>query len=116
LLKSTQDSSYNNLSQFDLSFVKYSLIPHYLKPDEQEYWYKLLSKDEKNAGVYFEHNVDALIEGDPKSKAEVARIMVSLGIWSVNEVREKFYNLNKKEGKDEPYLPQNIVGKDEDNV
>lgn len=117
LLKSTQDSSYNNLSQFDLSFVKYSIAPQYLTPDEQEYWAKLLTKQEQNSQVYYEHNVDGLLRGDPKTVAEVARIMVSLGIWSVNEVREKFYNLNKMEGRDEPYLPQNIVGKeDEDNV
>jgi len=40
---------------------------------------------------------------------------VSLGIWSVNEIREKFYNMNKKPGKDEPYEPQNIVGDQSDN-
>lgn len=113
LLKSTQDSSYNNLSQFDLSFVKYSIAPQYLIPDEQEYWAKLLTRREQNSEVYYEHNVDGLLRGDPKTVAEVARIMVSLGIWSVNEVREKFYNMNKKEGRDEPYLPQNIVGKEE---
>lgn len=110
LLKSTQDSSYNNLSQFDLSFVKYSIAPQYLNPDEQEYWAKLLTEDEKNSGVYYEHNVDGLLRGDPKTVAEIARIMISLGIWSVNEVRERFYNMNKMPGKDEPYVPQNIVG------
>lgn len=114
LLKSTQDSSYNNLSQFDLSFVKYSIAPQYLNPDEQEYWAKLLTRDEKDAGAYYEHNVDGLLRGDPKTVAEIARTMVSLGIWSVNEVRERFYNMNKMPGKDEPYLPQNIVGKEEE--
>lgn len=110
LLKSTKDSSYNNLATFDLSFVKYSIAPQFLTPDEQEYWEKLLTEREKDNGVYFEHNVDGLLRGDPKTVAEVARIMVSLGIWSVNEVREQFYNMNKMDGKDEPYEPQNIVG------
>lgn len=115
LLKSTKDSSYNNISQFDLSFVKYSIAPQYLTPDEQEYWSKLLTEDEQNAGVYYEHNVDGLLRGDPKTVAEIARVMVSLGIWSVNEIREKFYNLNKMPGKDEAYEPQNIVGDQSDN-
>ena len=110
LLKTTKDSSYNNISQFDLSFVKYSIAPQYLSPDEQEYWSKLLTEDEQNAGIYYEHNVDGLLRGDPKTVAEIARVMVSLGIWSVNEIREKFYNMNKKPGKDDPYEPQNIVG------
>lgn len=116
LLKSTQDASYNNLAQFDLSFVKYSIAPQYLTPDEQEYWAKLLSQRERDSGeYYFEHNVDGLLRGDPKTVAEIARIMVSLGIWSVNEVREKFYNMNKMDGKDEPYEPQNIVGDQSNN-
>lgn len=110
LLKSTKDSSYNNLATFDLSFVKYSIAPQFLAPDEQEYWEKLLTEREKQQDVYFEHNVDGLLRGDPKTVAEVARVMVSLGIWTKNEVRAKFYNMNGLEGGDEAYIPQNIVG------
>jgi HK97 family phage portal protein len=111
LLNSSDDTTYNNITTLDLSFVKYFLVPNHLTPNQGEYWSKLLTQDEKDAGYYYEYNVDGLLKGDPEKIANISKELVLAGIWTPNEVRESVYNKNKLEGGDERYVPANIVGK-----
>lgn len=63
LLRSTN----NNIEAQGIEYVKYSLMP-WLKIWEQECGRKLLTKHQREAGYYFEFNVDALERGDLASR------------------------------------------------
>lgn len=98
-------STNNNIEHQSLEFVRNTLMP-YLKIWEHELNRKLLFPGEK-ARLYFRFNVDGMLRGDTKSRAEYyTRALGSVsspGWLSEDEVR-MLENMNKK-GNDVIYNP-----------
>lgn len=88
-------ATFNNIEHQQIEFVTFSLLP-WLKLWEQELWAKLLTPEEQKT-MYFEFNVNALLRGDAKTRAEFYRAMVQIGVMTPNEVRE-LENWNPAEG------------------
>lgn len=98
LLADLERSNISNIEPLDIGFVKYSLAP-WLKRWEQELNRKLLTEQEKREGVYFEFNVDGLLRGDIRTRAEWYSKMIAARVLSPNEVR-RMENRNDYEGGD----------------
>ncbi len=99
-------STNNNIEHQSLEFVRNTLMP-YLKMWENELNRKLLFANEK-ARMYFRFNVDGMLRGDTKSRAEYytrALGSVSTPGWlTQNEVRS-LENLDKVDDADVIYNP-----------
>ena len=90
------------IEQITLGFVKYTLKPHLIRWS-QECNRKIFRK----SGPFLAHDLEALLAGDSKALAEVARASIGGpgtgdGWKSVNEVR-RAQNLPPKEGGDQIY-------------
>lgn len=77
-----------NAEQDTLNFVTTTLAPK-CKCKEQELNVKLLSANERDDGIFIEHNLDALLRGDFKSRMEGYNLALNNGTLSRNEVRRK---------------------------
>lgn len=99
-------STNNNIEHQSLEFVRNTLMP-YLKMWEHELNRKLLFPGEK-ARLYFRFNVDGMLRGDTKSRAEYyTRALGSVsnpGWLTQNEVRS-LENLDKVDDGDTIYNP-----------
>ncbi|MBR1442205.1 MAG: phage portal protein [Firmicutes bacterium] len=81
-----EKSSFSNIEQQSLEFVKYSLNP-WVSRWEQSIMRSLLSIDEKK--VYFaKFNVDGLLRGDYQSRMNGYAVGIQNGFMSPNDVRE----------------------------
>jgi HK97 family phage portal protein len=74
---------------------------------EQAFWRDLLTADEQDQGYYFRFNVDGLLRGDSKSRAEALKIQRQNGIINANEWRA-LENMNPIEGGDVYLTPLNM--------
>jgi HK97 family phage portal protein len=80
-------SSFNNIEQQSLEFVKYSLLP-WVRRFEMEMWDKLLTEAEKTQDeIQFKFNLESLQRGDYKTRMEGYRTAIQNGIMSQNEAR-----------------------------
>jgi len=73
---------------------------------EQEFTRKLFYEDEKPA-YFAEFNVEGLLRGDVKARAEYYRIMWNIRAVSANEIRGK-ENFNPYANGDDHYRPINM--------
>ena len=80
-----EKSSFNNIEQQSLEFVKYTLDP-WVSRWEQAIVRTLLSADEKKH-YYVKFNVDGLLRGDYKSRMEGYNIGRQGGWMSANDIR-----------------------------
>ena len=110
LINDLTKSSFNNIEQQSLEFVKYSLLP-YIRNWEGELNRKLLANRELSTH-YFKFQTKELLRGDADSRAEYYSKLQSLGALSANDIRS-MENMNKIEGGDKYYVPLNLgeVGK-----
>jgi HK97 family phage portal protein len=77
-----------NIEASNLDYLQTALMP-WLVAWEQEAYLKLLTPAERRAGLYIEHNVNALMRGDIKSRFEAYALALDLGITNIDEVRAK---------------------------
>lgn len=94
MLADLEKSSFSNIEQMDIGFVKYSMAP-WLKRQEQEYTRKLLTEDERK-DCFYEYNLDGLLRGDVKTRAYYYQTMRTIGALNANEIRE-MENRNHRE-------------------
>lgn len=79
-----------------------------LKRIEQALEKQLLSPADRAAGITIEFNIEGLLRGDSKARAEFYRTMTSIGAMTINEVRH-LENWQKVDGGDVPRMQmQNI--------
>ncbi len=110
-----EKSSFSNIEQQSLEFVKYTLEPWIIRW-EQALSRALLSSDEKKK-YFFKFNVDGLLRGDYQSRMNGYAIARQNGWMSANDIRE-LENLDKipvEEGGDlylvnGNMLPLNMAG------
>ena len=80
-----EKSSFSNIEQQSLEFVKYTLDPWVIRW-EQAMHRALLSEDEKK-NFFFKFNVEGLLRGDYKSRMEGYAMGINNGFMCVNDVR-----------------------------
>jgi HK97 family phage portal protein len=98
MINDLSQSTFSNIEQQDIGFVKYSLAP-WLKRWEQEHNRKLLTEQEKKDGVFIEFNLDGLLRGDTATRGEFYTKMIAARVFSPNEVR-RMENRSDYEGGD----------------
>jgi HK97 family phage portal protein len=81
-----EKSSFNNIEQQSLEFVKYTLDP-WVSRWEQSMVRALLTKDEKKR-YFFKFNVDGLLRGDYESRMNGYATARQNGWMSANDIRE----------------------------
>jgi HK97 family phage portal protein len=109
-LKDLTKSSFSNIESEQISFVTDSILPWLIR-FEQNFDMQLLSESEKRQQkLYFRHNVDGLLRGNAKDRAEYYRTMFNFGGMSINDIREK-ENMDPVENEfaDEYFVPLNMV-------
>ena len=79
-------SSYANSEAQQLSFYVDTML-YILKQYEEELNYKLLSREEIDAGYYFKFNVAVILRADLKTQIETLSQAVSNFIYTPNEAR-----------------------------
>ena len=107
-------STNNNIEQQSLDFLTHTLRP-FIKAIENEknrkYW-----RTEANQEKYFvDFNIDALLRANTEARAAFYNTMVTLGIFSINEVRS-LENMNKVEGGDTHRVQLNMVDLNQSNI
>jgi len=98
-------ASYSSLEHSTLSFLQYTLTA-WLKRIENECYRKLLTPAEKEQGMYFEHNANALVRSDMNTR--FTNYQKALNWVSINTVRE-WENLDRLDDPkyDEVNIPLN---------
>lgn len=81
-----EKSSFSNIEQQSLEFVKYTLDPWVIRW-EQSMYRALLSHDEKSQ-YFFKFNVDGLLRGDYQSRMNGHAVGRQNGWMSANDIRE----------------------------
>ena len=81
-----EKSSFSNIEQQSLEFVKYTLDPWVIRW-EQALYRTLLSEEEKNT-YFFKFNVEGLLRGDYQSRMQGYATARQNGWMSANDIRE----------------------------
>lgn len=110
LIGSLGDSSFSSLESLDIQFVKYGLRPM-VKRYEKELEAKLFPNDLGKKNIIF--NLDGLMRGDTKTRAEYYSKMIASRVLSPNDVR-KLENMNPYPGGD-TYENPNTTSNNTDN-
>lgn len=113
LLADLSRATFSNIEHSDIQFVKYGLRPM-CKRYEHELELKLLGDDLGKKSIRF--NLDGILRGDTKTRAEYYSKMRQMEAMTANEVRE-LENMNPMEGGDElknPATTSNKQTNDED--
>lgn len=109
LLANLDNASFNNIEAMSVQFVTQTLRPWAVQA-EQEFAIKLLTETEKQSGkLFFRFNLDGLLRGDTKSRADYYTKLFSVGALSPNDIRT-LENLNRREGGDTYFVPLNMSG------
>lgn len=99
-------ATFNNIEHLSLEFVRNTLRP-WLKNWEQELQRKLLTADEKKR-MFFRFNIEGMLRGDTKARAEYYRTMFAIGAMSQNDIRG-LENMNKIADGDKYFVPLNMA-------
>lgn len=102
-LKDLERSTNNNIEHQSIEYTSDSVSPWILR-FEQEYDAKLFNDTEMNHYVKF--NLSYLLRSDTTATANYLTKLVSLGVMTRNEAREKL-ELNQLDGLSEPLTPVN---------
>ena len=81
-------ATFSNIEQLALEFVKMTLAT-WLTRWEQEFWRCVLTPEEKAAGYFLRHDVNALLRGDFKTRMEGYASALQNGHLNVDEVRDR---------------------------
>ncbi|WP_373053893.1 phage portal protein [Thioalkalivibrio sp.] len=98
-------ATYRNAEHMDLFVVKYTLSS-WIAKWEAELDNKLLTAQDRTNGQHFKFNVNALLRGDTRTRAELYQVMLQHSVMTPNEVRGK-EDLPAIDGLDEPLPPHN---------
>lgn len=101
-----EKATFSNIEHQGLEFVRNSLMP-YITRIESRVRLSLLSELEQST-YFLKFNVNALLRGDMKSRAEFYTKMLQNGAMSPNEIREK-EDMNPRDGGDVFLTPLNMA-------
>lgn len=100
-------SSYANSAAQNLSFYVDTLL-YNVSGYEQEMNRKLLTQAEQAAGIGYKFNLWAILRSDPDKQAEIIQKMVTTGIYSIDEARNKL-DLPPCDGGEVHMIPGNYI-------
>ena len=106
LLKDLSKSSFNNIEMQSQEFVSYTLMP-YLNKIELEMNTKLFTRNSVGTN-YIKFNVNGLLRGNVKDRADYYKTAITNGWMTINEVR-KLEELNGISSGNENYLQMNMT-------
>lgn len=92
MVQNLDSATYNNIEHLALSFIMYTMLPHFRR-SEMTINTQLLTKKQRDQGYYFEFNIASLLRGDTKSMAESFAMGRQWGWLSVNDIR-RLLNMN----------------------
>lgn len=109
-----EKSSYANSEMQQLSFYVDTVL-FILKQYEEELNYKILSKEEREKGIFLKFNEKVILRTDSKTQIEALAKAVNNGIYTPNEAREYMDKPSMKDGDklivNGNYIPISDVGK-----
>jgi phage portal protein BeeE len=100
--------SFNNVEQMALDYLTSTLAPWRRRWKEAVHRHLLTPVEQRAGLLYAEHNVEAMLRGDFKTQTEGFRSMLSVGVYSINEVR-RWLNMNPVADGDEHYVQLNMA-------
>jgi len=98
-------ATFSNIEHQDLAYVKRTLLP-WIKRWEISNDTQNLTKRDRQQGLFTQINIDELLRGDTKTRADVNHIKRQDGVISVNEWRATD-NINPREEKEADELHMN---------
>ena len=105
----------SGLEQQTLAFLQFTLRER-LKRIEQAINKQLLTREERQNGVYVSFNLESLLRADSQGRAKFYQVMTLIGAMTINEVR-RLENLPPVGGGDTPRIQmQNVPITDADNA
>lgn len=87
-LNDLERSTYGNVETQNIAYYSETL-QNTITQAEQEFDYKMLTKDQRRAGYFFKFNVDSILRSDFKTRMEGYATAIQNAIYSPAEVREK---------------------------
>lgn len=106
MIKHLEKSSFNNIEQQSLEFIKYTVGP-WIKTIEQEFDKKLFTPSEKKR-LYNKLSVNGLLRGDVKSRSQFYKDLFFIGALSPNEIRD-LEEMNDRDQGDLYFTPVNMI-------
>jgi HK97 family phage portal protein len=107
LMDTTGSQFAANIESMNLDYVATTLMP-WCESIEGELNWKLFTPEERAAGLYIEHQMQALLRGDMQARGEFYLRMRDLGALSPNEIRQR-ENLDPIEHGDIYLVPLNMT-------
>lgn len=107
LVNDVEKASYNSIEAQQIHFVSHTITP-WLNRIESELNHKLVPANKRGV-EYFKFNVNALLRGDTKSRADYYRTLVNIGVLTPDEVRS-LEDMNPMGGESEKvYMQSNML-------
>ena len=103
MINEMEEAKYNNVELTGIEFVKYSLLAWVNKFEVEDN--KLLTTAEQG-NLFWKYNVNGLMRGDSKARAEFYKNLVGIGAMSPNQVRS-LEEMDRYAGGDEYYISAN---------
>lgn len=98
--------TYSNTEQAGIFFAKHTILP-IARRIEQEVQCKLLTPEQRKS-YFMRFNIDDLMRGDMKTRADYYNILIQAGVLTANEVRA-FESMPSVEGGDVLRYPVNAI-------
>lgn len=102
-----KDSVSHNSLEADKQNYHDGALSHWLVGNAAECTTKLLTQEERDAGMYIENNINALLWADALTRNTIAITGIQSGRFSPNETRG-WENYDSYEGGDTKYIPLNL--------
>lgn len=106
-LKDLDRATFSNIEELQVDHVTGTLRPWAVRW-EQCMAMKLLTEQERRAGLYIEHNMDSLLRGDIETRSVAYRSQFEIGALTTNEIRQK-ENRDPVDGGDRPMVRLDMV-------
>lgn len=111
MINDLEKATFSNISEQAIQFVRHTMMPWVVKY-EQELTRKLFTETERRAGFYVKFNLNGLLRGTSKDRAEFYNYAIRGGWMSRNEVRS-LEEMNRVDGLDEYTLSADLQPKKE---
>jgi HK97 family phage portal protein len=87
LVANMERATFTNIEHQSLDYVMFSMLPVVTQYEQVMNW-KLFTQEERSQGYYVKFNIDALLRGDAKSRADALAIKRQNGVINADEWRE----------------------------
>jgi HK97 family phage portal protein len=85
---SATGGAYRALEEANLDYLRKTIVP-WCEAIEQAMNWRLLTRDERDAGIYIEHNVDGFLRGDSAARGKFYETLIGLSVITPNDVARR---------------------------